>query len=294
MDSLTNEELQSQEKDAISSIYGDLARVDGSMIEVDLKEENATVRFSCPANYPSTAPPSIDIFAPSLDQKELKMMANGLQDRFSAGDVCLFGWVEEIRVGLSELTTSSVSASTGFSPPLSSTMTKKTGESHKEHRKMPDEEKRKEIASSVRIDKGAPILDRKSKFRAFCTTVHSLEECKQFMRILADDEPSIQYATHNITAYRFRSPVTGLINEDRDDDGESGAGDKLLALMQLADVKETMVCVSRWYGGKKLGPDRFRHIVQSAKRLFEESGRIVQSVDSKSSKRSKKKRHPSQ
>jgi len=62
------------------------------------------------------------------------------------------------------------------------------------------------------------------------------------------------------------------IAENRDDDGETGASDQLLFLLQRAQVLNTLVVVTRWYGGVKLGPDRFRIITNVAKELLQEMG----------------------
>ena len=55
---------------------------------------------------------------------------------------------------------------------------------------------------------------------------------------------------------------------DCDDDGESGAGARLLHLLDILGVKNVCVVVSRWYGGVHLGPDRFRHINNAARQLL--------------------------
>lgn len=44
--------------------------------------------------------------------------------------------------------------------------------------------------------------------------------------------------------------------QDNDDDGEAAAGGRIAHLMQLMEVVNVLVVVSRWYGGVKLGPDR--------------------------------------
>ena len=63
-----------------------------------------------------------------------------------------------------------------------------------------------------------------------------------------------------------------LITQDYDDDGEDAAGGRLLHLLQILDVKNTIVVVSRWYGGVKLGPARFTHINNAARLLLERCG----------------------
>ena len=60
--------------------------------------------------------------------------------------------------------------------------------------------------------------------------------------------------------------------QDYDDDGEDAAGGRLLHLLQILDIKNTVVVVSRWFGGVKLGPARFTHINNAARMLLEKCG----------------------
>lgn len=53
--------------------------------------------------------------------------------------------------------------------------------------------------------------------------------------------------------------------QDNDDDGETAAGGRLAHLLQIMDVWNVCVVVSRWYGGVKLGPGRFRFINMAAR-----------------------------
>jgi putative IMPACT (imprinted ancient) family translation regulator len=62
-----------------------------------------------------------------------------------------------------------------------------------------------------------------------------------------------------MTAWRIKG-ANDTSYQDCDDDGETAAGSRMLHLMQLMDVWNVMVLVTRWYGGVKLGPDRFRII----------------------------------
>ena len=61
-------------------------------------------------------------------------------------------------------------------------------------------------------------------------------------------------ATHNTWA---------VLLEDgplKNDDGESGAGMVIVRMLERAGLRDHMVIVTRWYGGKHLGGDRFRHV----------------------------------
>ena len=51
------------------------------------------------------------------------------------------------------------------------------------------------------------------------------------------------------------------------DDGEAGAGMVIVRMLERAGLRDHVVVVTRWYGGKHLGGDRFRH-VQGAVRVY--------------------------
>ncbi|KAL6057396.1 RWD domain-containing protein [Balamuthia mandrillaris] len=123
--------------------------------------------------------------------------------------------------------------------------------------------------SAIPILHGQPVTDRKSKFQAHLARVQTTEEVQQVMSQLLSDK-KIAIATHNISAYRIRTS-SGTIHANRDDDGEKGAGDKLLYLLEMMDACNIVVVVSRWFGGTMLGPDRFKHITNVAKEIIEEA-----------------------
>ncbi|OAX80686.1 hypothetical protein ACJ72_04975 [Emergomyces africanus] len=99
--------------------------------------------------------------------------------------------------------------------------------------------------------------------------------------IFSGQKKKVASATHNITAWRIKQKgragpgiPTGeeTIFQDFDDDGETAAGGRLLHLMQLMDVWDVVVVVTRWYGGVKLGPDRFRIINTAARDALLKAG----------------------
>ncbi|MBI1173001.1 YigZ family protein [bacterium] len=51
----------------------------------------------------------------------------------------------------------------------------------------------------------------------------------------------------------------------KDDDGEAGAAAVILKMMERAGLLGHIVVVTRWYGGVKLGGDRFAHVVTSVR-----------------------------
>jgi hypothetical protein len=124
-----------------------------------------------------------------------------------------------------------------------------------------------------------PVTVSKSTFIARACVVHSLQDAQYALGHLVASNKKVAQATHNISAWRIRgsssatAPASSsgsasasvgaeIVIQDCDDDGETAAGGRLLHLMQLTDVWNVLVVVSRWYGGVKLGPDRFRLINQ--------------------------------
>ena len=59
---------------------------------------------------------------------------------------------------------------------------------------------------------------------------------------------------------------------DNDDDGEDGAGNKMATLLDIMRAQDVFVMVTRWFGGIKLGPDRFKHIATATQNILKENG----------------------
>ncbi|MDO5646812.1 YigZ family protein [Paracoccus sp. (in: a-proteobacteria)] len=58
----------------------------------------------------------------------------------------------------------------------------------------------------------------------------------------------------------------------RDDDGETGAGALILQMIERAELRDHVIIVTRWYGGKHLGGDRFRHVADAVRHYLRETG----------------------
>lgn len=133
---------------------------------------------------------------------------------------------------------------------------------------------------------GEPFTESKSTFQAHLAPVTSTEDVQNCMTSLLQHN-KIRNATHNILAYRIYVKDRDAWLQDYDDDGEDAAGGRLLHLLQILDIKDTVVVVTRWYGGVKLGPARFTHINNAARMLLDKCGCIQ--ADTASHKN--KKRH---
>ncbi len=107
------------------------------------------------------------------------------------------------------------------------------------------------------------ITDRGSKYAVSGGPCASSAEAKDFLKELKRTKKFAK-ATHN---------TWGVICDGepiKNDDGESGAGMVILRMLEREGLNNHIIVVTRWYGGKHLGGDRFRH-VQSAVRIYLES-----------------------
>uniref|UniRef100_A0A4W6CLY6 Impact RWD domain protein n=1 Tax=Lates calcarifer TaxID=8187 RepID=A0A4W6CLY6_LATCA len=121
------------------------------------------------------------------------------------------------------------------------------------------------------IKHGNPITDRRSTFQPHLAPVVTPRQVKVVLEKLYENK-KIASATHNIFAYRIYCEDKHSFLQDCEDDGETAAGGRLLHLLQILDVRNVMVVVSRWYGGILLGPDRFKHINNCARNILVEEG----------------------
>ena len=53
-------------------------------------------------------------------------------------------------------------------------------------------------------------------------------------------------------------------------DGESGAGMVILRMLEREGLEGHIIVVTRWYGGKHLGGDRFRHVQDCVRTYIED------------------------
>lgn len=107
---------------------------------------------------------------------------------------------------------------------------------------------------------GVILTDRGSKYAVSGASVTTRADIDAVLDDLKSHK-SYAKATHNTWAATL---PTGALKAD---DGESGAGMVILRMMQRAGLENHVIIVTRWYGGKKLGGDRFRR-VQDATRAY--------------------------
>ena len=104
------------------------------------------------------------------------------------------------------------------------------------------------------------ITDRGSKYAVAGGPCRSGDEAWAFLAELKRNKKFAK-ATHNSWGF--------ICGEQRikNDDGEAGAGMVILRMLEREGLHDHIVVVTRWFGGKHLGGDRFRH-VQEAVRIY--------------------------
>ncbi|XP_052011997.1 protein IMPACT [Apodemus sylvaticus] len=283
-----SKERQSEEIEAMAAIYGEEWCVIDEQAKIfcirvtdfmDDPKWTLCLQVILPSEYPGTAPPVYQLNAPWLKGQERAELSNSLEDIYvqNIGECILYQWVEKIREALIQ---KSQVAEPG--PDVK----KKTEEEEVESEEEPvlvhppetpvstvdlkiSESTSSETEELPPVAHGVPITDRRSTFQAHVAPVVCPEQVKMVLGKLYENK-KIASATHNIYAYRIFCEDKQTFLQDCEDDGETAAGGRLLHLMEILNVKNVMVVVSRWYGGVLLGPDRFKHINNCARNILVE------------------------
>lgn len=137
------------------------------------------------------------------------------------------------------------------------------------------------------------LTDRKSKFQARACVIKNQDDIPDILNELLFQNKSVSKASHpHMYAWRTAEilkpnsststitknkwgksnskslspivPTLKNIQQGSLDCGESGAGQRLLTLLERSAIVNVLVIVTRWYGGTPLGSRRFRHISATA------------------------------
>ena len=110
------------------------------------------------------------------------------------------------------------------------------------------------------------VSDRGSKYAVSGASAESREEVDAFLKSLKTVKKYAK-ATHNTWAVILPdgTPLKG-------DDGESGAGMVILRMLEREGLSGHVIVVTRWYGGTKLGGDRFRRVQDCVRAYLDARG----------------------
>ena len=257
---------------ALQAIYGDhvIKPSPYNYYVLRLTIYDAALRMTIPSTYPAEAPRFEATEFVAADAPEnfsstvLELAKEVIPKIWTPGGVCLFDLIQELELQLPNRR----SETSGDERETQELL----GKGHEDNFPgLPTQNPLPEWFLSE------PITEKKSSFLARACIVRSPEQASGCLESLLLKDKKCAKATHNIWAYRMRSTSTTcesqeLIYQDYDDDGESAAGSRLLHLLQIMNVWDVLVVVSRWYGGVKLGPDRFKIISNVARQALTKGG----------------------
>ncbi|MBL4838953.1 MAG: YigZ family protein [Kordiimonadaceae bacterium] len=106
------------------------------------------------------------------------------------------------------------------------------------------------------------ISDRGSKYAVSGQPCTSVNEAKAFIKTLCKKKKFAK-ATHNSWALLHSEGAT------KNDNGESGAGMVIVRMLERENLQNHIIVVTRWYGGKHLGGDRFRHVKDAVRHYLD-------------------------
>jgi hypothetical protein len=264
MDSPLDDELLS-----INSIYGPatLTLIDPPAARVctlSLPSSSVILRLQFPEDYPD-APPSV-LGTESVGAELRKGLGARTADAtrevlgkvYVPGGACMYDLIEEMSRVLDSWLDADAAAAAGGGPAGHA-----GGPGAAAAPAEAEEEEEASAAASWTV--GPRITERKSAFVARAAAASSPAEARAFLRHLLATDRRVAGATHSPVAWRIRGGGGAAVHQDCDDDGETAAGGRLLHLLRVMGCWDVVVVVSRWYGGVRLGPDRFR-IINSAAR----------------------------
>ncbi len=104
------------------------------------------------------------------------------------------------------------------------------------------------------------ISDRGSRYAVSGGACASEASARDFVLALKADKKFARATHHSWGLLTAQGAV-------KSDDGEAGAGMVIVRMLERAGLRDHVIVVTRWYGGKHLGGDRFRH-VQDAVRIY--------------------------
>ncbi|KAJ3017399.1 hypothetical protein NUW54_g594 [Trametes sanguinea] len=250
-----------------------------------------TVLVSLPPTYPSSAPPQLQLLsryigpygvdAPLFGMILRTYISRGAVE-WTPGGECVFDGLEWVKERCTEWLAERMSEKK-IGELLREDEKAKPGDSGDVHGAAHDNEGKSssrsgheppdtpaEMPPGITIVEAEPIVDRKSAFVGRACHITDPSQVPLILNHLMSDRRIARAAHPIINAWRCR--VGNVLHQDNDDDGETAAGGRLAHLLQILEVENVLVVVTRYFGGIHLGPDRFKHINQAARNALELGG----------------------
>ncbi|KAI0355514.1 UPF0029-domain-containing protein [Trametes cingulata] len=264
--------------------------------EVTLNDDGAEsshqviILVSLPPTYPSSSPPQLQLLSRYIGPYgvDAPLFGTVLRTFISRGavewtpdSVCVFDGLEWVKERCAEWLGERMSEKKAGEL-MREDEKGRVGDAHNDQKAAEDEGKRSsraareppdiptEMPPGISIVEAEPILDRKSAFVGRACRITDPSQVPVILAHLMSDRRIARAAHPVINAWRCK--VGNVLHQDNDDDGETAAGGRLAHLLQILEVDNVLVVVTRYFGGIHLGPDRFKHINEAARNALELGG----------------------
>jgi len=266
-----------------------------------------SVLVSLPPSYPSSAPPQLQLLSkyigafgvsPTIFGSVLRTFISTTDGvEWTPETVCVFDGLENVREKcgrwygeqLSEKVAGEMvreETKESKAPLVSDDPAGPSEGDTSAHSTISEPQTSVELPEGLEIIEAEPIVDRKSSFVGRACRITSPDQVPLVISYLLSDR-RIARAAHPVI-HAWRCQVGNVLHQDNDDDGEAAAGGRLAHLLQILDVNNVLIVVSRYFGGTLLGADRFKHINQAARNALDAGGFLDAPVpDSRKSRKHK-------
>jgi len=128
------------------------------------------------------------------------------------------------------------------------------------------------LPEGLKLFDAEPIHVRKSTFIGHACRIEDPSQVPLVLSYVMQDKRTAR-ASHP-TIYAWRCVLNGSLKSGEDDCGETAAGHQLARLLELLNVDNVLVVVTRSFGEVKLGPSRFKYIKQAAQGALKQGGLV--------------------
>ena len=217
-------------------------------------DAGVVARIFVPRRYPVDAPALEADGVPRRDRAAVSRAAGAALDAAAAtGDACLFQLIEAVRCAVADSGGGSEDVIAAAAAPLPLPLSPPAAASG---------------PPPCELVSGPAFAYKKSTFLASVAHVRSAADVAAALSWLRA-QPRVARASHVAIYASVFSGASGARHADCDDDGEAAAGSRLAHLLAALGARDTLIVVTRWFGGVLLGPARFKIINDVSRQLIE-------------------------
>ena len=127
----------------------------------------------------------------------------------------------------------------------------------------------KTIAKEVMIE----FEERKSKFIGYAKPISTKKDAEDFIEMIKKRHSD---ATHNVPAYRVKEDNREYFKFSDDGEPQNTAGKPVAEILNILDVYNVVIVVTRYFGGIKLGAGGLVRNYAKASKLAVEAAEVVE------------------